>query len=129
MTRVIRDIQNIQKSPSQAEFVEEQLELVEEVLEALPEPGKVDESYIRDVLRAEENLQNRLEDSRDKALTKAKKIETRKRPLSILEKATIQLETLDLNIVKRLNQEEKFGIKEQLDVLIDLIQKIEEAVE
>lgn len=129
MTRVIRDIQNIQKSPSQAEFVEEQLELVEEVLEALPEPGKVDESYIRDVLRAEGDLQNRLEDSRDKALTKAKKIETRKRPLSILEKATIQLETLDLNIVKRLNQEEKFGIKEQLDVLIDLIQKIEEAVE
>ena len=127
--RVIRNIKSIVGTEYQDEFVEEQKALAEKVLDTLPEKGKVDTAAIREIIRANDEVVQELERSMEKALTKVKKNETKNRPIQLAEKATTFLESMDINILKKMNDSELRRLERQLDRLDSVIAQIRENIE
>ncbi|MBQ3489969.1 MAG: hypothetical protein IJA86_05215, partial [Clostridia bacterium] len=94
MTRFIRKIQTIIGSDHQNEFLNEQREIAEKVIETLPE-SEMNVQTIREVVRSNHEIVEELKRSMEKADTKAKKTETHNRPIALAEKATTFLESMD----------------------------------
>lgn len=117
MTRFIRGFKNIMGSEQQEDFLEEQREITAQVLETLPGPREMRTRAIRDRVRTREDLSGALERSMDKYLLRARKTETRNRPILLAEKATGFLESIDVNILSRLGDSELQRLRRQLDLL------------
>lgn len=117
MTRFIRGFKNIMGGEEQEDFLEEQREIAARVLEILPAPGEMSVQVIRDRVRTREDLSGALERSMDKYLLRARKTETRNRPILLAEKATGFLESIDVNILSRLGDSELQRLRRQLDLL------------
>lgn len=117
MTRFIRGFKNIMGGEEQEDFLEEQREIAARVLEILPTPGEMSVQVIRDRVRTREDLSGALERSMDKYLLRARKTETRNRPILLAEKATGFLESIDVNILSRLGDSELQRLRRQLDLL------------
>ena len=128
MTRYIRNIKSILGSDYQEEFFEEQKELAGRVIETLPPVGRVSTEAIRDVVRANTEISGAMERSMDKALTKVRKNETRNRPIQLAEKATNFLESLDQNILLKMNDSELQRLSRQLDRLEQVIAEIRDNI-
>ena len=126
MTRFIRNFKNIIGTSFQDEFIEEQKELAVKAIEILPEVGKVNTTVIREVVRSNDELNQEMERSVEKALTKVKKNDTRNKPIQLAEKATTFLESIDINIISKMNDSEVQRLKRQLDRLSDTIETIKE---
>ena len=126
MTRFVRNMKTIIGSDYQQEFLEEQRDLAAEVIDALPPVGKMDTTSIREVIRANDDVKQRLERSMDKAITKAKKNETRNRPIQLAEKATTFIESIDVNIIQKMNDSELQRLGRQLGKLEQLVASIRE---
>lgn len=62
----------------------------------------------------------------EKSLTKVKKNETKNRPIQLAEKATTFLESIDLNILLKMNDSELRRLSRQLDKLEQTISGIRE---
>jgi hypothetical protein len=129
MGRFVRNIKSIVGTEYQAEFLAEQCELAAETIGKLPPVGKVTSAAIRDGVRADDELHESLSRSMEKALTKAKKNETRNRPIALAEKATSFLEGIDLNILSKLNDSEIRRLERQLSRLEEVITEIREKLE
>lgn len=131
MTRFIRKIKTITKSNKKEldEYVEEQLEIAEKVLDKLPPIGKMNKKVISDEFRNNEKIKEELADSLEKAVTKVKAKEVRNKPLKILKNAKDTIETIDISIFKRLDQEQLSEIVEQACRIEELLQKIKGAVD
>ena len=67
-----------------------------------------------------------MERSVDKNLTKVKKTETRNRPVQLAEKATTFLESIDTNILLKMNDSELQRLERQLDKLEHVLEQIRE---
>ncbi len=119
MTRFIRKIKTVANSKYIDEFIEEQLDIAEKVIDKLPEVGQVNKKVINEVFRGDEKVKEELRRSLEKVEFKAKSSESRNRPLAILEKVGDSLDTIDINIFDKLNEE-------QLSSFISQIEKIEE---
>ena len=117
MTRFIRGFKNIMGGEQQEDFLEEQQEIAAEVIAILPPPQEMSTQAIRDRVRTREDLSGALEQSMDKYLLRAKKTETRNRPILLAEKATGFLESIDVNILSRLGDSELQRLRRQLDLL------------
>lgn len=117
MTRFIRGFKNIMGSEQQEDFLEEQREIAAQVLEILPGPREMSTQAIRDQVRTREDLSSALERSMDKYLLRARKTETRNRPILLAERATGFLESIDVNILSRLGDSELQRLRRQLDLL------------
>ena len=117
MTRFIRGFKNIMGGEEQEDFLEEQREIAARVLEILPAPGEMSVQVIRDRVRTREDLSGALERSMDKYLLRARKTETRNRPILLAEKATGFLESIDVNILSLLGDSELQRLRRQLDLL------------
>lgn len=126
MTRFIRNIKSIVGTDYQDEFLEEQKELAANVLDHLPTVGHVNTQVIREEVRADEENREALERSMEKTLTKVKKTETRNRPIQLAEKATTFLESIDTNILLKMNDSELRRLTRQLDRLEQVIADLRE---
>lgn len=126
MTRFVRNFKNILGTAFQEDFIEEQKELAAKSIENLPETGKVNTTVIREVIRSNDELNQEMERSVEKALTKVKKNDTRNRPIQLAEKATTFLESIDINILSKMNDSEIQRLKRQLDRLSETIDNIKE---
>ena len=124
MTRFIRNVKSIIGSEYQEEFLEEQRDLAAQVIESLPEVGKMNTAVIREVIRTNDGVGQELERSMDKTLTKVKKNETRNRPIQLAEKATTFLESIDSNILLKMNDSELRRLERQLEKLEELISEL-----
>ncbi len=126
MTRFIRGFKNIMGSEQQEDFLEEQREIAVEIIDILPSPQEMSTQAIRDKIRTREDLSGALEQSMDKYLLRAKKTETRNRPILLAEKATGFLESIDVNILSRLGDSELRRLRRQLDLLARAADEIRE---
>ena len=126
MARFIRGFKNILGSDYQADFLEEQRDIAAQVIDALPPVEKMSAQVIRDEIRTNEDFGDALERSMDKYLTRAKKTETRNRPIQLVEKATNFLESIDTNILLKLNDRELRRMRHQLDLLEQTLAEVRE---
>ena len=120
----IRKIKSLVSSDYMLEYIEEQKEIAEKVINLLPAAGEMNEVIIRDKIRTNDAISEELENSMEKALMKARKIETRNQPIQLVEKATTFLETIDLGILKKLNDSELRRMERQLSLLENTIEEI-----
>ncbi len=126
MTRFVRNIKSIIGSEYQEEFLNEQKELAEQIVETLPAQNNINTSVIREVIRSNDEITQGLERSMDKTLTKVKKNETRNKPVQLAEKATTFLESIDTHILLKMNDSELRRLSRQLDKLEQTIAEIRE---
>lgn len=126
MTRFVRNMKAIMGTTYQDGFLEEQRDIAAGILEELPEQGKMSTEVIREVVRAKEDEVQALERSMEKTLTKVKKNETKNRPIQLAEKATTFLESMDTNILWKMNDSELQRLARQLDKLEQVIADIRE---
>lgn len=125
MTRFVRNIKSVIGTDYQDNFLEEQREIAEKVLNIIPEQGKVTIESIREVRKNDEIVQE-LERSMEKTITKVRKNETKNKPIRLAENATIQLEGIDTHILQKMNDSELQRLIRQLDILEQTITKIRE---
>ena len=129
LRQFVRQIKSIVDSDYVEEFIEEQKEIAVKVIETLPPVGKVNEKIIRDVIRTNDEISQELERSTEKAITKVKKTETRNKPVQLVEKATTFLESIDINILLKLNDSELRRVEKQLDKLESVIEEIRGSID
>ena len=127
MTRFVRQLKAVASSNYLDEFVEKELEIAEQVLDNLPEVGKVNKEVINQV-RKDEETKRELRNTMDIVTNKAKASATKDKPNQLLIKAVDTIETIDQNILKKLSQEQKSDIKEQLDALENLIEELRDVL-
>ena len=126
MRSFVRSLKTIVGSDYQAEFLAEQQELAMQVVDSLPPVGKVNAETIRDDVRTQTEIVEALDRSVDKALTKVKKTETKNRPIQLAEKATTYLESIDGNILRKMNDSEVMRMNRQLQRLEEVIAALRE---
>lgn len=124
LRQFVRKIKSIVDSDYAEGFIEEQKEIAAKVIETLPPVGKVNEKSIRYTIRANDEISQELERSTEKAIAKVKKTETRNRPVQLVEKATNFLESMDMNILLKLNDSELRRVEKQLGKLEAIISEI-----
>jgi len=127
MTRFIRKIKTVANSKYLGEYLDEQMEIAEKVIDKLPEVGKLTKKVINEIFRSDEKTKDELERSLNKVEMKAKSTETRNKPLQTLEKVGDLLETIDTNIFIKLNEEQLASVVTQVDKLEELLNVIKEA--
>ena len=128
MTQFVRKFKSIIGSAYQEEFLKEQKELAMKVIEALPPVGKVNTTVIREVVRPQSEVKDDIDRSVEKAITKVRKTETRNRPIQLAEKATDFLESIDLNILQKMNNSELQRLKRQLSKLEEVITHVKDNI-
>jgi len=127
MTRFIRNLKLSTDSKYLNEFVEKEIKITENVLNKLPEPGKVNKEIINQ-LRSDCETKELLKQTMDVFTNKVKATEIRNMPVQILLKSGDMLDTIDVNIFMKLNEEQKGEISAQLDRIDGLIANIREAL-
>lgn len=127
MTRFLRQLKAVAGSNYLDEFIEKELEIAESVIDNLPEVGQVNKEVINQ-LRKDEDTKRELRKTMDIVTNKAKASATRDKPNQILLKAVDSIETIDLNIFKKLTNEQKSEIEEHLSSLENLIVQLREAI-
>ena len=128
MTPFVRKFKSIIGSAYQEEFLKEQKELAMKVVEALPPVGKVNTTVIREVVRPQSEVKEEIDRSVEKAITKVRKTETRNRPIQLAEKATDFIESIDLNILQKMNDNEINRLKHQLSKLEEVITYVKDNI-
>lgn len=126
MARFIRGFKNIIGSDYQSDFLNEQHEIAAQVIDTLPSTQEMNTDIIRDTIRTNEEFSDSLERSMDKYLARSKKTETRNRPIQLVEKATNFLESIDINILLKLNDSELKRMHHQLDLLEQTLAEVKE---
>lgn len=127
MTRFIRNLKKVANSSYIDEFIEKEIELSEEVLDSLADVEKVNTDVIAKV-SANEEMKEELGRIMDVVTNKANVAETRNKPNQILEKAVDSIEAIDKRIIKKLTEEQKEEIKDNLERLEELIAKLKEVI-
>ena len=126
MTRFVRKLKSVIGTEYQEEFLAEQKEIAGHVIEQLPPVGKMSADVIREKIRTDTESVDRLERSMEKSLEKARKTETRNRPIQLAEKATSFLEDIDTHILLKMNDSELRRMSRQLDKLEEVIASLRE---
>lgn len=127
MTRFIRNLKKVANSSYIDEFIEKESELSEEILDGLAEVEKVNTDVIAKVSSNGE-IKEELGRIMDVVTNKANVAETRNKPNQILEKAVDSIEAIDKRIIKKLTEDQKEEIKDNLEKLEELISELKEAV-
>ncbi len=126
MTRFVRNIKSIIGTEYQEDFLREQQKIAAQIIEKLTLQEKLTPEKLKDAVRSNAEAAQALECSMDKALIKARKAETKSRPIMLTEKASTFLENIDINILAKLNGVELKKLGQQLDRLEDTISIIRE---
>ena len=127
ITRFVRQIKSVVDTEYLDDFIEEQMELAEQVTSIIPETVE-DAKVIQENVRQNEQIKEKLSHSMDKVVTKAKRSETRNRPALMLDISLTKLDSIDLQIIERLTTDELATVSEKLELVKAKILEIEEAV-
>lgn len=128
MTRFVRQVKSVADTEFLDDFIEEQMQLVEEVKEKLPE-SVTSAKEVHDLVRQDDVVKDKLSHSMEKAVTKVKRVETRNKPALMLEKGILLVESIDLDILGKLTPNELQQVKYKADLLGELIQIIQEKID
>lgn len=122
MTRFIRNMKTIAKSPYKSSFLEEQIEISMKVLDDLPDVGQVTTSVVNQIRTNKENRKS-LKDSMEKAAEKSKRDDTIHQPLTITERIVSLLEDMNMPLISK--SPDKQDIAENITVIKDKLAEIE----
>lgn len=128
MIRFVRDFKSIIGSAYQEEFLDEQKELAKRVIETLPPVGKMNANVIREVVRTQSEVIDEMDNSVDKAITRTKRTEIRNLPIKLSEKATNFVDSIDVNILNKMNDSELQRLRHQISRLEEAIARIKENI-
>ena len=128
MTRFVRQVKSVADTEFLDDFIEEQMQLVEEVKEKLPE-SVTSAKEVHNMVRQDDVVKDKLSQSMEKVVTKVKRVETRNKPALMLEKGIMSVESIDLNILGKLTPNELQQVKDKADLLGELIQIIQEQID
>lgn len=124
ITRFIRKIKTIVDSEYVADFVQEQLDFVEETAEKVISVDEVNSKVINNEFRSDDKLQGKMVQSLEKFEIKTKKDLTRMKPVQDVQRMYVTLESMDMNMISKLNVEEReeliqtvLACKEELEKL------------
>ncbi len=99
------------------DFVEEQLELTERVIDKIPVDKEVTNEIINNIIRDDEELKEEFQRSLELTTEKVKRTETKNVPFNMVRKSCDNLESLDVQILKKLDEIELRKVKNQLENL------------
>lgn len=125
MTRYIRKIKKI---ASNAKFLDdylaEQMTTTEKVCDLIEEHPVITDKVINEKIRTQEDLKDTFAHSTEKWVSKADGDATRNRPAQQAEKAYEMLDTIDTNIFRKLNEEQREDVRKRLDQVQETLDKI-----
>ena len=125
MTRYIRKIKKI---ASNAKFLDdylvEQMATTEKVCDQIEQQPIITEKVINEIIKPNEEISNALSHSTEKWVSKADGDATRNRPAQQAEKAYEMLDTIDTNIFRKLNEEQREDVRKRLDQVQETLDKI-----
>lgn len=124
ITRFIRPLKEVVASEYLDDFLEEQLPIAEAVLEMIPTDGMVNEKYINDNIRSNEDIKERLQLTMEKSVGKVRRSETKMRPLQLIEKCIVNAEGVDLAILPKAKNNRE--LVERITYLEDILAQIKE---
>lgn len=127
MTRFIRNLKGISKSVYLDEFIDQEEEIAEAILDDLPENGKVNSDVISSV-RSDMTTKDDLKRTMTVVGSKVKVKETRDKPNQMVKDAIDSLKAIDTEIIKRLTDEQLEDMKSNIECLAELLETIKEAV-
>lgn len=127
MTRFIRNLKGISKSVYLDEFIYNEEEIAEAILDDLPEAGKVNSDVISRV-RMDATTQEDLKRTMSIVGSKVKVKETRDKPNQMVKDAIDALHAIDTEIIKRLTDEQIEDMKANLERLEEVLEEVKEAV-
>lgn len=105
-SKFIRNIKDVVGSSFADEYLDEQELLEKEVKSILPPNNIISAKTIKETVRGNKELQEKLWDSLEKYTDKIKRQETRDRPEKLIEKAMGVLDDIDTNIISKLSTKE-----------------------
>ena len=115
--RFVRKIKDVMSTPYFGQYLDEQREIAEEVIDLLPPVGSVNSEVLRETVKSNVAIAESLERSITKALTKAQKAELASRPLQILEEASNLLSTIDDSQFIDYNEDDLTAISARVEQL------------
>lgn len=125
MTRYMRKIKKIVSNAKFLdEYLDEQMATTEKVCDLLEETPVVTDKVINEKIRTQEDLKEDFAHSTEKWVSKADGDATRNRPAQQAEKAFEMLDTIDTNIFKKLNEEQKDDVRNRLDQIQEVLNRI-----
>lgn len=127
MTRFIRNLKGIVSSSYVDEFIEKEIEVAEDVLDSLPSQGHVTSDTIAEV-KANEDVREELARTMDVVNNKVKATETRNKPNQMLIKAVDFVEAIDTRIIKKLTEEQRENLLDNIEKLEEMIADLKGAI-
>ena len=122
MTRFVRNIKTIVKSPYKKSFLDEQMGIAERILDTLPAEGEVNTSSINKIRTNDEN-QTSLQKSMEKAVEQTRRDNTVHQPLSITERIIDLLEDMNIPMIDK--SPDKKEIAENINQIKRMLAEIE----
>ena len=128
MTRFVRNLKSIAGSRYIDDFIEKESPISEDILDGLPDGGKVTSDTITS-LKSNKKLSEELGNTMEIFTAKVKNTETKNKPNQMIKKAVSNLSEVDIRIIKKLNDEQKSDIVESIKQLKEMIEDINEALD
>lgn len=121
----IRKIKKITQSPRFIDgFIDEQMEITEDLVDKIDQYESVNERVISDALRTEYTV-NRFSQSTEKWLTKTQSDSSRNQPALLIDKAYNAIDSIDTNIFLKLTDEQISVVSNKLNKLSVLIEQVQ----
>lgn len=128
MTRYIRTVKNlVADSEFGSDYLEDQLENTEKVLDLMNEDDNPDISY--NTVRGNQELIYTFENSTELFEEKIKISQVRNKPLTLLEDCEKRIKDIDIHIIYRLDEDEQYEIKEKIKVLQNLLMRMDDEID
>lgn len=126
--RFVRRFKDVMSTSYYPEYIEEQKEIAEKVLDTLPPVGSVNMNNIRETVKTNTDLSQALERSIEKALVKAHKDESQNRPLQILDNVNNLLSTLTLDMFDNFAPGDFEPVREKINAANQELLKLKEYI-
>lgn len=128
MTRFIRRVKTIAPTQHLTGFLDEQDEIAEKTLDAIPAGTKVTIPFINENLRTREDIKDELTHSLEKAYNRVTNEKTRNRPEELVDRAIAALSEVNIDIVKKLTEQQKESLCGKIKELRDAVDTLSEEV-
>ena len=127
LTRFVRKYDSISTSKYADDFIDEQIEIAEKVIDNLPTNGKVNNDVISEI-RKDDKLRDSLSRSVEKYDNKVKVVETKNKPLQFVKRASDMIGLIDQEVIKHMNENQKEEMIENINDIEETIKEIKEAL-
>ncbi|WP_022769085.1 ParB/RepB/Spo0J family partition protein [Butyrivibrio sp. NC2007] len=127
MTPFIRKLKGISKSVYLDEFIDKEEDICETTLDNLPDAGKVNSEVIAKI-RTDDKTKEDLKRIMTVVDNKVKVKETRDKPNQMVKSAIDSLKAIDVEIIKRLTDEQIEDMKANLEMLEEVLNEVKESV-